>query len=223
MNVILSLNDVVKRYDDRRVLSGVTFSVGAGEAVGVIGPNGAGKTTLLRIAMGLIRPDSGWIRLDNESVHDALRRVPVAYFAGESTIPPSVRVRSWRNLFHDVDERGENRPFAVLSRGTRQLLGLRTVFSVSGLRLIVLDEPWEGLDPDASRWLSEAMRARRDAGTGILVSSHRLHELAGVCDRYIFLNRGVTTPVSARSVARSGLVSGDALLAAFDVVRGRAR
>jgi ABC-2 type transport system ATP-binding protein len=223
MNVILSLNDVVKRYDDRRVLSGVTFSVGGGEAVGVIGPNGAGKTTLLRIAMGLIRPDSGWIRLDGESVHDALCRVPVAYFAGESTIPPPVRVRTWRNLFHDVDERGENRPFAVLSRGTRQLLGLRTVFSVSGLRLMVLDEPWEGLDPDASRWLSEAMRSRRDAGTGILVSSHRLHELAGVCDRYIFLNRGVATPVSARSVARGGLVSGDALLAAFDVVRGRAR
>lgn len=223
MNVILSLNDVVKRYDDRRVLSGVTFSVGAGEAVGVIGPNGAGKTTLLRIAMGLIRPDSGWIRLDAESIHTALGRVPVAYFAGESTIPPQVRVRSWRNLFHDVDERGENRPFAVLSRGTRQLLGLRTVFSVSGLRLIVLDEPWEGLDPDASRWLSEAMHARRDAGTGILVSSHRLHELAGVCDRYIFLNRGIATPVSARSVSRGGLVSGDALLAAFDVVRGRAR
>jgi len=223
MNVILTLNDVVKRYDDRRVLSGVTFSVGAGEAVGVIGPNGAGKTTLLRIAMGLIHPDSGWIRLDGESIGTALRRVPVAYFAGESTIPPQVRVRAWRTLFHDVDERGENRRFAVLSRGTRQLLGLRSVFSVSGLRLIVLDEPWEGLDPDASRWLSEAMRARRDAGTGILVSSHRLHELAGVCDRYIFLNRGMATPVSARSVARGGLVSGDALLAAFDVVRGRSR
>jgi ABC-type multidrug transport system ATPase subunit len=223
MNVILSLHDVAKGYDDRRVLSGVTFSVGAGEAVGVIGPNGAGKTTLLRIAMGLVRPDRGWIRLDGESVHSALPRLPVAYFAGESTIPPAVRVRSWRNLFHDADERGENRPFAVLSRGTRQLLGLRTVFSVSGLRLIVLDEPWEGLDPDASRWLSEAMRARRDAGTGILLSSHRLHELASVCDRYLFLNRGIATPVSARAVAPGGLMSGDALLATFDLVRGRAR
>ncbi|MFL6281269.1 MAG: ATP-binding cassette domain-containing protein [Vicinamibacterales bacterium] len=223
MNAILSLNNVVKRYDNRRVLSGASFSVGRGEAIGVIGPNGAGKTTLLRIAMGLIHPDAGRIRLDGEPVESALRRVPVAYFAGESTIPPSLRVRAWRNLFHDVDERGENRLFRVLSRGTRQLLGLRTVFSVGGLRLIVLDEPWEGLDPDASRWLSEAMRARRDAGTGILVSSHRLHELAGVCDRYVFLNRGITTPVSARSVAREGLVSGDALLAAFDVVRGRTR
>jgi ABC-type multidrug transport system ATPase subunit len=223
MNVILSLHDVAKGYDDRRVLSGVTLSVGAGEAVGVIGPNGAGKTTLLRIAMGLVRPDRGWIRLDGESVHSALPRLPVAYFAGESTIPPAVRVRSWRNLFHDADERGENRPFAVLSRGTRQLLGLRTVFSVSGLRLIVLDEPWEGLDPDASRWLSEAMRARRDAGTGILLSSHRLHELASVCDRYLFLNRGIATPVSARAVAPGGLMSGDALLATFDLVRGRAR
>ena len=153
----------------------------------------------------------------------ALSRVRAAYFGGESTLPPAVRVRSWRNLFHDTDERSENRPFRLLSRGTRQLLGLRTLFSVSGLRLIVLDEPWEGLDPDASRWLTEAMRARRDAGVTLLVSSHRLHELAGVCDRYVFLDRGFATVVAGNAVARNGMVTGDALLAIFDAVRRRAR
>ena len=87
----------------------------------------------------------------------------------------------------------------------------------------MLDEPWEGLDPDASRWLTEAMRARRDAGVTILVSSHRLHDLAGVCDRYVFLDRGFATIVAGEAVARNGVVTGDGLLAAFDAVRGRAR
>jgi ABC-type multidrug transport system ATPase subunit len=223
MSALLAIDGVAKKFDGRRVLSGITFSAGKGEAIGVIGPNGAGKTTLLRIVMGLIRYDTGSVRLDGEPVVSALSRVRAAYFAGESTLPPAVCVRTWRNLFHDVDERSESRPFRLLSRGTRQLLGLRTLFSVSGLRLIVLDEPWEGLDPDASRWLTEAMRARRDAGATLLVSSHRLHDLAGVCDRYVFLDRGCATLVAGNAVARNGIVTGDALLAAFDAVRRRAR
>jgi ABC-type multidrug transport system ATPase subunit len=223
MSALLAINGVAKKFDGRRVLSGITFSAERGEAIGVIGPNGAGKTTLLRVVMGLLRTDAGSVRLDGEPVVSALGRVRAAYFAGESTLPPTVRVRTWRNLFHDVDERSESRPFRLLSRGTRQLLGLRTLFSVSGLRLIVLDEPWEGLDPDASRWLTEAMRARRDAGVTLLVSSHRLHELAGVCDRYVFLDRGFATVVAGNAVARNGMVTGDTLLATFDAVRRRAR
>ncbi len=223
MSTLLSVSGIAKKYDGKRVLSGVTFSAGQGEAIGVIGPNGAGKTTLLRIVMGLLRADAGWVRLDGEPVASALSRVRAAYFAGESTLPPTVRVRTWRRLFHDADDFGENRPFRLLSRGTRQLFGLRTLLSVSGIRMLVLDEPWEGLDPDASRWLTEAMRARRDAGVTIAVSSHRLHDLAGVCDRYVFLNRGIATVVTADAVAQNGMVTGDSLLAAFDAVRGRAR
>ena len=223
MSALISLNGVVKKYEGRRVLSGVTFSAGKGEAIGIIGPNGAGKTTLLRIAMGLIAVDDGSVRVEGEAVRSALGKVRAAYFAGEYTMPSNVRARAWRGLFHEADDRGDNRPLRLLSRGTRQLLGLRTLFSVSGIRLIVLDEPWEGLDPDASRWLTEAMKARRDAGATILVSSHRLHDLAGVCDRYVFLNRGFATVAAAEAFAQDGTVSGDALLAAFDAVRGRAR
>jgi ABC-type multidrug transport system ATPase subunit len=222
MTAVLCANTLVKRYDGKRVLSGVTFNAGKGEAIGIIGPNGAGKTTLLRIIAGLIRPDSGWLRLAGEPLASGLLRTAVGYFAGESTMPPAVRARAWRNLFHDVDDRGENRQFRLLSRGTRQLLGLRTVLSVSGIRLLVLDEPWEGLDPDASRWLTDTLRARRDAGAALIISSHRLHDLAGVCDRYIFLNRGIATIASSHAVSRNGRVSGDTLLAAFDAVRGRA-
>jgi ABC-2 type transport system ATP-binding protein len=94
---------------------------------------------------------------------------------------------------------------------------------VPALRLLVLDEPWEGLDPDASRWLSDAMRDRRAAGTVIVLSSHRLHDLAGVCDRYIFIDRGVGTSIAADTISDRGTVTGEALLAAFDQVRARTR
>lgn len=223
MSPLVSVNGVAKAFNGKRVFSGITFSAAKGEALGVIGPNGAGKTTLLRIVMGLLQVDAGNVRVDGEPVPSALRRVRAAYFAGASTLPPLVRVHAWRSLFHDAEEVGEHRQFRVLSRGTRQLLGLRTLFSISGLRLIVLDEPWEGLDPDASRWLTEAMRARRDAGATLVVASHRLHDLAGVCDRYIFLDRGFATMVRSDAVSRHGLVTGDTLVAAFDAVRRRGR
>jgi len=64
MNALLAINGVAKKFDGRRVLSGITFSAERGEAIGVIGPNGAGKTTLLRVVMGLLRTDAGSVRLD---------------------------------------------------------------------------------------------------------------------------------------------------------------
>jgi ABC-type multidrug transport system ATPase subunit len=111
MSALLAITGVAKKFHGRRVLSGITFKAERGEAIGVIGPNGAGKTTLLRVIMGLLRADAGSVRLEGEPVVSALGRVRTAYFAGESTLPPTVRVRTWRNLFHDVDERSESRPF----------------------------------------------------------------------------------------------------------------
>jgi ABC-2 type transport system ATP-binding protein len=219
----LEVDGVARKYGTKRILRGISFSADTGETIGIIGPNGAGKTTLLRIVVGLLRADSGSVRLNGEPVRSAIARIKVGYFAGETTVPPPVRARTWRGLFQDADECGENRPVRLLSRGTRQLLGLRTVFSVPALRLLVLDEPWEGLDPDASRWLSEAMCARRDAGAVVVVSSHRLHDLAGVCDRYVFIDRGFATSMAARTVSERGAVTGDALLAAFDSIRDRTR
>lgn len=220
MTPILSMDRVERRYGSHRVLSNATFDVDPGEVAGVIGPNGAGKTTMLRIAVGLLHAHGGSVRLAKPAGRGDVRDSDVAYFGGESTVPGGVREQRWRALFHDIDGRARNRPIRLLSRGTRQLLGLRTVMGISGLRLIVLDEPWEGLDPDGARWLTGAIRARRDAGAAVLVSSHRLHDLAGVCDRYIFLHCGSTTSVAAEALETDGAVTGDALMAAFDLVRG---
>lgn len=221
MTALLCARGLARSYRTRRVLRDVTFDAHRGEVLGFVGPNGAGKTTLLRLAVGLLRPESGAVTLDGEPLPAALRRVNVAYFAGGATLPPAVRARRWSGLFQRGEQTTEKRPIRLLSRGTRQMFGLQTVFAAGRELpdLIVLDEPWEGLDPDATRWLTGSMRASRDAGAAILVSSHRLHDLADVCDRCAFLVEGRLTLVDVRGTAGGGTTSGAALLEAFDALR----
>jgi ABC-2 type transport system ATP-binding protein len=218
---LLDARDLSKTYWRTTVLTDVSLSADSGEVLGIIGPNGAGKTTLLRMLLGLIR-GSGVVHLNGTPLPAGLARVRVGYFGGESTVPPVVQARRWRGLFRGVEPGHDDRRARVLSRGTRQLLGLGAVLSVPELDLIVFDEPWEGLDPDAARWLSSVIAARRKVGACVLVSSHRLHDLAGVCDRYLFLDRGRLTEVGAADLAPDGAaVTAEALFAAFDALRAK--
>lgn len=218
--MLIEAQHLSKSYRRTTALHDVSLSARRYEVIGIIGPNGAGKTTLLRMLLGLIR-GSGVVTLEGVPVPAGLARVRVGYFGGESTVPPGVRAHRWRRLFRGVDPGTDNRAARIMSRGTRQLLGLGTVLSVPDLDLIVLDEPWEGLDPDAARWLSSVITARRGRGACVLVSSHRLHDLAGVCDRYLFLDHGRLTEVATADLAPDGAVTADALLAAFDALRAK--
>jgi len=103
-------------------------------------------------------------------------------------MPPQMRVDRWSRLFSVGSE--DRRRISQLSRGNRQFLGLRVVLSGTGRDLILLDEPWEGLDPQASQWLRTALRRWRMSGAAILVSSHRLHDLDAVCTRFVLLEGG---------------------------------
>jgi ABC-2 type transport system ATP-binding protein len=109
-----------------------------------------------------------------------------------------------------------------LSRGTRQVLGLRTALGRQPLGLIVLDEPWEALDPDAALWLSTILETKRDRGAAVVLSSHRLHDLAGLCDMYLFLLPRQATLLQAHDIAPGGTVTAEELAAAFDRLRGGA-
>jgi ABC-2 type transport system ATP-binding protein len=195
MKTRLELAGVVKAFGRQQVLNQVWLQVRAGEAVGLIGANGAGKTTMMRIAGGLVRPDSGSVRWCG--VHDD-EPARVRYYGGEMTLPPSISGRRWASLFGvKVDER---RPVGHLSRGSRQLLGLRVVLAGEGADLLLLDEPWEGLDPEASAWLTDTVRRWRASGAALLISSHRLHDLDSVCTRFLLLESGRCHNVADREL-----------------------
>lgn len=181
MKTRLELAAVTKRFGRLQVLTQVWLQVRAGESVGLVGANGAGKTTMLRVAAGLVLPDAG-------SVKWADPAPAIRYFGGEMTLPPGVRARRWASLF-DVDS-NDGRRIGTLSRGSRQLFGLRIVLAGGDADVIILDEPWEGLDPVGSAWLTDTLRRWREAGAALLISSHRLHDLDSVCTRFVLLEGG---------------------------------
>ena len=187
MMVALSVRELTLRYGRRLVLANVSFDVGAGQCLGVIGNNGAGKTTLLRSLVGCLTPTTGEVRINGLLPRDALRRTAVAYFAGEATLPGFARASRWGALGAGDVITVDRRPFRALSRGTRQLVGLRTALGRHPLHLVILDEPWEGLDADASRWLTATLEGKRDRGAALVLSSHRVEDLAGLCDAYLML------------------------------------
>jgi ABC-2 type transport system ATP-binding protein len=222
IDIVLSVRQLSAQRARRLVAQSVSFDLRAGQALGVVGANGSGKTTLLRTLVGFVSPAGGEVRIDGRLPREALRVAPTAYFAGEATLPGFVRASAWGNLGTGEMVMTDHRRIRALSRSTRQLLGLRTALGRHPLRLIVLDEPWEGLDPDATRWLSATLETKRDRGAAVVLSSHRLHDLAGVCDKYLFLTGAVPTLVRAHEIARSGLVSAEQLIDAFDRAREQA-
>ena len=215
----ISARRVAARYGHREVFHDVSFDLRSGQAVGVVGENGAGKTTLLRALVGLIRPAQGEIRIAGLPPEDALRRIPTAYFAGEATLPGRVRASAWDGI-RGMGLVTEHRRLRTLSRGARQFAGLQTALAPASLGLIVLDEPWEGLDPDGARWLSRLLTSKRDRGCAVVVSSHRLHDLAGICDAYLFVVNHRTTYVRAFELSPVGPVTAAVLTGTFDQLRG---
>ena len=219
---LFELREVSKAYGRQVVLRGASLDMKTPEVLGLIGPNGAGKTTLLRTLLGLVRASGGQVFIDGVEPLAVTRRLRVSYFGGEATLPPRVSERRWRRLLGlPASAAAGGRAFRVLSRGSRQMAGLRGVFDRTGSKLLVLDEPYEGLDPDGGRWLSSSLRAAREAGTGCLLSSHRLHDLAGACDRYAFFVEGALVARTANEIGHGVPVTGDMLVAEFDRLRER--
>jgi ABC-type multidrug transport system ATPase subunit len=217
--IVVSARDVTVQYGRRLVFERVSFSLEAGQSLGVVGAAGVGKTALLRTVVGILHPREGEVRINGLLPHDALRRTGVAYFAGEATLPGAARARDWGRLGSGDLVTSDRRRIRALSRGTRQLLGLRTVLGRHPLGLVVLDEPWEALDADAAGWLTATLEAKRDRGAAVIVSSHRLYDLAGLCDAYLFLVTHRARLLQARAITPSAAVTAPMLADVLERLR----
>ena len=216
---------LVKRYDGRAVVDGVSFSVARGELVAVLGPNGAGKTTTVEIIEGYRRSDDGRVRvlgLDPATGGSALRaRVGLMLQGGG--IDPRARPRETLRQygrFHAESRDPEDllrlvglegvaqTRYRRLSGGERQRLGFALAL-VGKPELIVLDEPTAGMDPEARAEVRGIVAGLRDDGTSILLTSHDLTDVERLADRIVVLDRGAAvasgTPAELAAGARPRL------------------
>lgn len=204
---MLEFESVTRTFRGGAGVSDLTFEVEAGEIVALIGLNGAGKTTLMRLALGMLRPHAGAVRLFDHALNTvpaeawaqvgALIEVPLAY--PELTTRQNLRIGC---LLHGGDpERVEasveawkldpvvDRRFRLLSLGNRQRVGLAAALQHDP-RLIVLDEPSNALDPASVILLREQLTSRAQDGAAILISSHHLDEVSRIADRVLLMNAG---------------------------------
>jgi len=226
---ILQAVDIVKSYQKKRVVDGVSLQVGKGAVVGLLGPNGAGKTTTFYAIAGFIRPDSGAILLDGEDVtslpiHRRARK-GITYLAQEPsvfrklTVEENVRIvlephgltrneitfRIQRLLADlKIEHLAENRA-ATLSGGERRRVEIMRALATEP-DFILLDEPFAGIDPLSIADLQHIIRGLKEKGLGVLISDHNVRETLSVCDHAYIVDHGrILTEGTASAIVGSEL------------------
>ncbi len=209
----LRLDGLVKVYHGRTVVDGVSLEVANGTVVGLLGPNGAGKTTTFYMTVGMIRPDGGSVRIDEDDVTAApmyiRARKGMGYLPQEASIFRKLTVRenilavlemhpisaSEREALTQrlIEELGIARLTAQqassLSGGERRRLEIARALA-TGPSFILLDEPFAGIDPLAVIDIKKIIAHLKDRGIGIIISDHNVRETLEVCDEAYILSNG---------------------------------
>ncbi|MET0304489.1 MAG: ATP-binding cassette domain-containing protein [Microbacteriaceae bacterium] len=205
---MLTVHGVTKTYGDRRVLDDVGFEVGPGRLTGFVGGNGAGKTTTMRIILGVLAPDTGEVTLDGRPLDISTRR-SFGYMPEERGLYPKMKVAEQIAYFgrlHGMSrsesetattallERlglGERAGDAVesLSLGNQQRAQIAAAL-VHSPRVLILDEPFSGLDPMAVETVLEVLQDTAASGVPVLFSSHQLELVERLCDDLVVIANG---------------------------------
>ena len=210
---LLVAEGLVKAYRQRRVVNGIGFHVQAGEIVGLLGPNGAGKTTTFNIVVGLVKPEQGSVKLEGRDVTGKPMHLRARLGMGYLTQEPSVfrkltveqnvlailetcslkaaeqRLRL-KYLLEELDlTRISGSKAYQLSGGEKRRLEITRAL-VSSPKLLMLDEPFSGIDPIAVYEVQKILRRLRERGLGILITDHNVRETLKLVDRAYLLHKG---------------------------------
>ncbi|GAC1658142.1 MAG: LPS export ABC transporter ATP-binding protein [Vulcanimicrobiaceae bacterium] len=211
------VRDLTKRYGERTVVDHVQADVSTGEVVGLLGPNGAGKTTTFYMVVGLVKPDSGTVFLDDGAEEIDLTSSPmymrarkgIGYLAQENSIFRKLSVGDNIRLIWEMNgiprrEQDERLPVLLeefgllnfidargdsLSGGERRRVEIARAIATEPAFLL-LDEPFTGIDPIAVADIQTMIRQLRDRGLGVLITDHQVRETLAIVDRAYILNNG---------------------------------
>jgi ABC-2 type transport system ATP-binding protein len=204
----LELIELRRNYGPTVALDGLSFTVEPGQMMGFVGPNGAGKTTAMRIVLGVLEPNSGEVRWNGSPVDRAARR-RFGYMPEERGLYPKMKVRDqlvYLARLHGVavpdarrsadeligklgiEERADDRVEA-LSLGNQQRVQLAAAL-VHEPDVLVLDEPFSGLDPVGVDVLAEVLKGETARGVPVMFSSHQLELVERICDAYVLIDHG---------------------------------
>lgn len=210
---LLEAKNLVKTYNNRRVVDGLSISVGRSEIVGLLGPNGAGKTTSFYMAVGIVQPDEGQIIFDQDDItkkpiHERCR-LGMGYLAQESSIfrkltveenimavletleiGPKERKRRLESLLEElnISHLAKSRAY-TLSGGERRRLEITRAL-VTNPSFLLLDEPFSGIDPIVVAEAQEIIRDLKKRGLGILLTDHNVRETLAITDRAYLVAEG---------------------------------
>jgi lipopolysaccharide export system ATP-binding protein len=210
---LLSVEKLAKAYKQRQVVNGVSIHVRAGEVVGLLGPNGAGKTTSFNMVVGIVRPDSGIVRfLGNDVTSLAMHqraRLGIGYLTQESSVFRKLTVEQnllailelldcsqeerqtrLKYLLEELDLTRLAKSYAYqLSGGEKRRLEITRAL-VTSPKLLLLDEPFAGIDPIAVYEVQKIIRRLRERGLGILITDHNARETLKLVDRAYLISKG---------------------------------
>lgn len=205
---ILEIKHVTKKFGKKTIIDDMSFSVEPGEVYGFLGPNGSGKTTIIKMIMGLLKITKGQILVDGHDVEKDYEKAAEVFggiienpeMYGElkgitnlkvfSTLYPNVTDESIQKIVETVGLKDRiNDPIKKYSLGMRQRLGLALAL-VHTPRLLILDEPTNGLDPKGIKELRDILRSLAKQGTAVFISSHLLSEMELMCDKVCIIDKG---------------------------------
>ena len=206
---VFEITDVSRTFGTLKAVDNLSLSLGKGEVMGFLGTNGAGKTTTIKMLIGLIRPTSGSVRLLGGDPMDAQMRARIGYMPEMAYYYPYLNVRELLSFYGGVcgmDKRivkvrteelleevelteAAKRPLKTYSKGMLQRAGIAQAL-LNDPELLILDEPFTGLDPLARIHFRELLKRLREKGKSIFFSSHELGETELLCDNVAIMKKG---------------------------------